>query len=336
MRSLHYLLSASFLFTLATHAKELNRTDAQGDDLAGPVKSISSNVVRSSVRWQQPGGPTLLIPIWCRDCDYDRDGSRTKSGQVVEGKFVGQVIRAVRDGNGQVTDRLAFNASTGQIDRHEVIGPFGKTVEIDYIDGKVHWRQTYSYDQYGNMSEWLSFDGTGKQEGRVLTNSEQDGTLREKSVWGEDGQLSYRQTFDPETKVDHFDTFDQFGRVKLTWTVVAGELTSFWVSPGSSSQYGDGFVETKDNGDRENYDCHDDGKCDVSRVHYEYLDPKGRNPQSAEWRDSEGNLQFAVYYDYEFDPFRNWTHRRVWVWSSALGKRALYETDSRKITYWQK
>jgi hypothetical protein len=334
MRSRHYVLCVPFLLTLTTHGQELNRTDAQRDDLAGPVKSVSSKVVLSSVRWQQPGGPTLLIPIWCMDCTYDRDGSRTRSGQVVDGKFVGQIIRLVRDQNEQLTDRLVVDASTGQLQRHDVMGPFGRTENTDYIGGNLHWRQTYSYDQSGNMTEWLTFDSTGKQISRILLNREPDGALKEKSAWGEDGQLNYQQTLDPETKVERFTSFDQFARAQLTWTVVAGKLVSFWEAPDSPSQWGDNFTETEGNGDPENFACHSDGNCDVSRVHYEYLDPKGRNPVSAEWRDSDGNLRFAVYYDYEIDSFRNWTYRRVWVWSRDLGKRSLYETDSRQITYW--
>jgi hypothetical protein len=336
MRSPHYLLYLPFILTLMTHAQAPTQTDAQSDDLTGPVKSVSTTSARSSVNWQQPGGPTLLIPIRCMDCEYDGDGSRTKSGAIVDGKFFGQIIQLVRDGNGQVTEQLVVNASTGQLDRHEVMGRFGKTEETDYIDGKVQCRGTFSYDQYGNMVEWLSFDSTGKQEGRVFTKREPDGTLKERSVWGKDGQLSYQQTLDSETKVEHFTTFDQFGGVKLTWTVVDGKLASFWEEPGPPSQFGDNFTETEGKDDAAKYACHNDGRCDVSHVHYEYLDPNGRNPLSAEWRDSDGNLQFAVYYDYEMDSLRNWTYRRVRVWSPDLGKRSLYETDARVITCWQK
>jgi len=65
-----------FLLTLMVAAQEKSQTDAQLDDLAGPIKSVSSTVVRTSVQWQQPGGPGLLIPISCEDCDYDSDGFR--------------------------------------------------------------------------------------------------------------------------------------------------------------------------------------------------------------------------------------------------------------------
>ena len=49
-------LYLSFLVTLMATAQEKSQTDAQRDDLAGPIKSVSSTVVRTSVQRQQPGG----------------------------------------------------------------------------------------------------------------------------------------------------------------------------------------------------------------------------------------------------------------------------------------
>ena len=337
MRSQQYIcLLSLFLIASITFAQEHRDTDAENDGLAGPVKSVSSQVVRSSVWWPRPDGLTLLMPISCRDCEYDPDGVKTKSGQIVDGTFTGEIIRLVRDTNGQVTDHFVVNAETGTLDRHEVIGPLGITERTIYIDGKLCWRETFSYDEYGHLVDFLTFDRTGKQEGRVFTKREADGTLKERSVWGKDGELSYRQTFKPEMQVKQFTSFDGHGGVKLAWTVTGGKLTSFWEASDSPSQFGDNFTETDGNGDRENYNCSNDGNCIVSRVHYEYLDSKRRNPLSAEWLDSQGNLRGAVYYEYGIDSFRNWTTRKVWVQSPELPVRTLYETDSRTITYWQK
>ena len=115
--------------------------------------------------------------------------------------------------------------------------------------------------------------------------------------------------------------------------VVGGKLASFW-KISDSQQFGDGFVETGENGDQENYACHKDGTCEISRVHYEYLNADKRNPVSAEWRDSERNLMFGAYCDYEVDSYGNWTRRTVSVWSPALNGRKMYETDVREIKYW--
>ena len=40
-----------------------------------------------------------------------------------------------------------------------------------------------------------------------MIRREPDGTLQEESVWGKTGELKYQQTFDSQTKVEHFTTF---------------------------------------------------------------------------------------------------------------------------------
>jgi hypothetical protein len=334
----HILVLLLFLTALIScaFAQEQKRTDAQVDDLAGPVKSVSVTSTHTGIRWEQPGGPTLVVPVWCGECEYDADGNKTKSGQIFDGRFLGETIRLVRDANGRVTDRYAENASTGEKFRHEVVGPFGNTEQTYYRNGEPYSRQTFSYDQYGNVTEFITFDSSGKQEARVHAETDKDGTLREKWAMGKDGQINWLQTFDAKTKVERWTSFNEFGDVNVTWAVGDGKLISFWKSPGSPPHYGDNFTEDAENDTWDNYDCHDERKCELFHIHREYLDPKRRNPQSAEWRDSDGNLRYAAYYEYEIDAFRNWTHRKVWVWTPALGERTLLETDSRTISYWQK
>ncbi len=312
-----------------------SKTDAQMDGLAGPVRSVSCAITTSGVKWQQPAGPTLVAPIWCKDCEYDPDGTKTKSGQLVEGNFFGEVIRLVRDASGHVTDRFSYSASTGDLQRHEVMGPFGHTEQTIYIGGKIYWRQTFSYDRYGRLMDWRTVDAAGKSEGRTLTVTDKEGTVTRESVYGKNGELSYEQTLDPETHTERFSTFDEFGKVKVTWTVVRGELISFWEPHDAASQFGDNFTEPKGDGNVDNYSCHSDLTCEVSHVHYEYLDGDKHTPRSAEWWDSVGNLKLAAYFDYEVDLFHNWTYRRVWLWNPDLGERILSETDFRAIKYWK-
>jgi len=124
--------------------------------------------------------------------------------------------------------------------------------------------------------------------------------------------------------------------VKLAWAVDHGKLSSFWESHDSPPRQGwDNFNEKQDENNYDNYSCHSDLKCVVSHVHYEYLDGDHRLPVMVEWRDTDGQLQVATYFDYDLDSYRNWTRRRVWVWSPDLGSRDLSETDSRVITYWR-
>src|SRR6516225_4122722 len=94
-----FCIPAALALTIC--AQESSRTEAQKDDLVGPVRSVSTTVVHSNVKWQEPDGPTLLIPIWCMDCEYDKGGYKIKSGQVVDGAFVGETSRIKQDEGGR-------------------------------------------------------------------------------------------------------------------------------------------------------------------------------------------------------------------------------------------
>src|ERR1700683_2724045 len=83
-------------------AQQKNLTDAEIDGLVGPVKWVSTLARRTDVNFQQPGGPTLVIPLWCVQCEFDNQGNETKSGQTVDGTFQGQITRFVRDPEGHV------------------------------------------------------------------------------------------------------------------------------------------------------------------------------------------------------------------------------------------
>src|SRR5579862_6527159 len=120
MRSSQFVVSVSLaLFAPLGIAQNRAQTEAQQDGLTGAVKSVSTVVNNGNVKWQQPNGPTLVIPAWCRECDYNSDGYRTKSGQVINGRFVGEKITLNRDGDGHVTDLLATNTITGDPSWHE-------------------------------------------------------------------------------------------------------------------------------------------------------------------------------------------------------------------------
>lgn len=339
MRCLPQCLTLSFLFaTSATFAfaESQNLSDAQRMDLAGPVKSVSVTATKTDVAWQQPSGPTLVLPVWCWECEFDPDGNQTKSGQIFNGGFHGEIIGLVRDANGHVTNRFFTDPSTGETTRDEVVGPFGPTEQTSYQHDQLLSQTVVRYDQFGHILESQTLDAAGNQISRAEVHVDKEGNNKEEWDWGKEGELTLRfqKTFDPQTQFEHFNSFNSFGSLVLTWTVIHGRLASFCELPDSPSQFGDGFTEDINENTVETYDCHGNNKCDISRVHFEYLDPKRRNPSSIEWRDAAGNLQYAAYYEFEIDAFRNWTHRQIWVWSPALGERKLCETDSRSITYW--
>lgn len=109
MRPLHLSLFLLLVLCALRFTQAQNKTDAQLDGLSGPVKSVSSTVIQTpNLKWQQAGGPTLVAPNWCRNCEYDPDGSKTQSGQMVDGKFFGETLRLVRNRDGQVTERYSY------------------------------------------------------------------------------------------------------------------------------------------------------------------------------------------------------------------------------------
>ena len=197
-------------------------------------------------------------------------------------------------------------------------------------------RQTFTYDEYGQVRDMVSFDGAGKLEAHILTLRDKAGEIVERSVSRKDGELDWQQTYDPETQVERFTSFDQLGKVNLAWTVFRGNLISFWEPSDSRMQRGDNFNEHVGDDDVDNYACQNDGRCQVSHIHYEYLDAEKHILRSAEWRGSDGQLGFATYYKYQIDSSGNWTYREVWVWTPELGEQTLSETDLRAIKYWQK
>ena len=102
------------------------------------------------------------------------------------------------------------------------------------------------------------------------------------------------------------------------------------------SQAGDNFNEYVGDDDVDNYACQDTGICEVSRVHYEYLDAEKRNAKSAEWRNSVGDLRFGrVTNTKSIRPATGPTAKFGYGRPNSA-ERALYETDFRKLTYWQK
>jgi len=334
MRILPISLLAVLLGSSA-FAQQTN-TDVTLDGLSGPVKSVASAVTQSGLKWQQPSGPTMVTPIWCRDCEYDPDGWKTKSGTAVEGKFYGENIELRRDSSGNVVERFFRDASTGELHHREKIGPFGKTEQWVYMNGKLYSVSKFTYDERGHVTEWLSLDPSGKQVDRSIARTLEDGTVTERAVYGKNDQLTWQQTFDPETRMEHFTTFDDQGKMKLQWIASDGKLISFWETAHGASQFGDNFTEPAEEGTVVSYHCHADLTCEQSKVHYEFLNGNKHNPLSAEWRDSDGNLQLAAYFDYVVDSFGNWTQRKVWVWDPSMAQRGLYETDLRTITYWTK
>jgi hypothetical protein len=333
MRSSRFVVLLS-LVTIAPlgWAQKQMQSQAEQDGLAGRVNSVATIVEASDVHWLQPSGPTLLFPVVCRDCTYSQDGYRTKSGTIVDGKFMGENIALSRDPDGRVTGVVATDAANDEVSRSAVMGPFGKTEETFYRNGSVTARNTLRYDSFGRLLEMISFDATGAEVDRTLTTwGKDDWTGR--TAWGKAQQVRLRATFDPAENEDHFSTFDESGNPAVNWTYAHGQVPAFWSASDEPDQYGAAFSDFDDKANPIAFHCRNH-VCNAAKIHYEYADAAKRNPASAEWRDGNGNLLYGAYYTYQFDAHGNWTHREVSVWNAELGARTPYETDDRMITYW--
>jgi len=325
------LLSLVTIAPLGWAQKQV-KTQAEQDGFAGPVKSVATIVEQSNVPWQQPNGPVLVMPVWCHDCTYSPEGYRTKSGTLAGGEFVGEDITLHRNANGRVTELIATDIAHGQLTRHTVIGPFGKTEESFYQDGKLQVQNTFRYDLDGHLTEEISTDATGEQVGRTLTTWTKD-DWTDRTGWGKNQQVQMRETFDPAKDEQHFTSFDASGNVALNWTYAHGQVHQFWAAADDTQQYGAAFADFDDKANPIAFHCHN-RVCEAAKIHYEYADAARRNPASAEWRDASGNLLYGVYYTYRFDANGNWSHRELSVWNANLGARTPYETDDRLISYW--
>jgi hypothetical protein len=288
-----YQLSTFLIVSIAwaAFAQQRAQSNAETDGFKGPIKSVNTSVISNGVNWSQPDGPSMVLALWCRDCEYAADGTRTRSGV-----SHGETVRLVLDSEGNVIERFATDLSTGAPTHHDIMGPFGKAKETFYTNGKVSLEQTYSYDEYGHMKEMRTRDPTEEQDAVIAIRTDKNGQILERSSYGKNGRLSVQQTFDPETKIERLTSFDETAAVKLAWTVDHGKLNSFWEAHDAPAREGwDNFTEKQDENNYDNYSCHSDLKCVVSHVHYEYLEEDNRLPVSVEWRDAEGQVTGPIF-----------------------------------------
>jgi hypothetical protein len=310
------------------------RTDAQIDGLGGPVKSVVSATFQRDVPWHQPNGTALIWPISCQECDYDPDGARVRSGQRNDDGFHGDTIAQIRDAQGRVSERRVLDSATGTLRVHEVLGPFGLMEQTYYNHGKVSSSLTLHYDSFGHLSETFSFDSRGQQVGHGRSVYTDKGVRTEDSLWDQNGLLKRQEFFDPGTHVQTFTTFDDAGIPKLAWTHRDGKMISFWERSDEANQYGDCVDDNEqENGTRETR-CFANGGRVRAVICDQFMEPRSLDIKSAEWRDGDGKLLYAAYYDYQLDSRGNWNHRSISVISPELPERTLYEEDTRILSYW--
>jgi len=316
----------------ASHPK---LTDAELDGLRGAVKSVTTNVERFEGR--DPDAPNHLVityPVWCEVCEYDEEGNSIKRGQVVEGRFVGGTTRYLRNEDGTIREKR-LRDENGQPFQNVMLGPFGKTEEEDYQNGRLQWRQTFRYDKNGNLIEWLTFDPRGNQTASTTASYDEQGNVTEQFDRGPNNsfRLHFTQNYNLETDVWTFISYNENGTVRVTRTTNDNRITSYWEQPGARHEYGSGVYFNTAPKERECEDHSPDGK--VWHQSEKFIDERRHDPLRVELRDETRVVQMAADYEYEFDSQGNWTKRLVWIWRSASGERKLHEVDMRTLTYWK-
>jgi hypothetical protein len=311
---------------LASHKR---LTDAEMDGFKGAVKSISTKVEIASPMPRQPDGPAIIYPVSCEICEYDQDGNVVTRGQNWETGFVGETTRYIRDDDGTVRQQVMENEK-GELDRRIMMGPFGKTEEEFYQHGSLHGRNTYRYDQDGNLIDWLTSNAEGVQTASTTAAFDENGTVTEQFDRGPNNTflLHFTQTFDPETDVQIFTNFNEDGTARLTFTARENKITNYWQLPSDKREFGS-WVCFRTGCESRNPDD------TVFRTVATYADERRRNPTRIELRDAAEQVQMADDYEYEFDQRRNWTKRSVWVWTRESGELKLHEIDSRALAYWK-
>lgn len=319
--------------------RNLPKTEAQQDGFSGPIRAVRmlSDWNRTASRIAS-GSLTLVPPIMCRTCAYDREGNRTQFGQFVPNggneKFVGSEAAIVRDPSGRMVERTVTDAATGKLLSHDWFGPFGPTKSLLYIDGKPSGSSTRTYDSAGHMTELVSRDADGRIVDRMTTMFNDQGQWIDRAVTGKEGELRWAETYDSGSDTQHYRQFDSSNAVTTEFVVAHNQMLSYWSTTDVPGRNAGMSTEYFPGQDVYQFRCHKDGQCETFRIHYEYLDGDYHLPTAVERHDASGALTDAVYVEYSADEHHNWTTRKVWLVSPQLPQRTLYEVDARSITYW--
>jgi YD repeat-containing protein len=334
MRSLRFLLPLlTAAGVLMAPAQEAHKTEAQQDGLSGPVRSVSMHAEQSQL--QLVGSETWAIQnVPSGVIEYDRDGNRIKDGQPLglNGEFQGQTMQFVRDGNGRVIERTVSVMPSAEMIEHDAYGPFGLVRSVNSSNGKPTVLHTIGYDAHGNVLQDESLDGDEKPIFRTLYRRREDGKWTERTLWIKGVRHSY-ENYDPDSDFQRYEEYDQSGAVVVAFTHHNGRIESYWAG-WEDPNWSTSIVSKLDNGDTRTSSCHRGGTCNDSILHAVYLDKARHNPAMTEIRSGDGNVLCRASYEYQMDDHENWTSRKIWLQKGAQGERALYETDSRTITYW--
>jgi hypothetical protein len=321
------------LVATAGWASDEKKTDAQHNGLVGPVRSVSTQEGEAEFVLNQTGWPVLLEVGGCRECEYDRQGTLTRYGQMVEGEFRGDRYQITRDERGDMVEQVRLGAD-GKIGGRTLYGPYGIIEQNEYAGGVRVFHAEWKYDSNGHLEELLQYDRDDKIQTHTLRQTDTSGNIKEEWCYGSKDEPSYHilDTYEPKTDVWTWTSFAEDGSVKVAIETQDGKVHFYRQKVNEPNVFGRHFFLDPIGNTQHSFRGNADGMYDdVTTI---YPDEKLHNPERLEWRDGTGTLRLKVEYEYELDELRNWTTRRTWVWTPELGDMTLYKVDTRRLTYW--
>jgi hypothetical protein len=311
-------------------------TDAENMGFAGPVKSVSTTSQKFMREPAQPDGPTIVYPLPCGECGFDREGNLVRSGWTVNGSFSGTVEHRILDAQGRVHEEVRENEKGEATSRNVYIyGPAGKVQGETFINGKLFNSTASTYDDRGGLIESDTYGPDGSLESHHESTFDERGNEIE-SVDEGPGDIYFDvvKTYSPKNgNLRTFTSLNHDGTTRLLLSMNDDTVLSFWQQPGDKPTYGSGVCFADDNGtERDCRDYNSDGT--YVKTHYVFTDKSKRNPLKATRYGADGQPIMEAEYEYELDAFGNWTMRAVWVWTQESGERKLLEKDVRTLTYY--
>ena len=321
------------LVATAGWASDEKKTEAQNNGLVGPVRTVSTQEGEPKSALNQTGWPVLLGIGGCKECEYDRQGTLTRSGQMVEGEFRGDRYQNARDERGNIVEQVRL-AADGEVGGRTLYGPYGINEQSEYVVGIRVFHAEWRYDSNGNLGELVQYDRDDKIQTRTLRQTDASGNIKEEWCYGSMDELSYHtlDTYDPKTDVWTWTSYGEDGSVKVAIETQNGKVHFYRQNVNDPNVFGRHFLLDPIGNTQHSFRGNADGTYDdVTTI---YPDEKLHNPERLEWRDGTGTLRLKVEYEYELDGLTNWTTRRTWVWTPDLGEKTLYKVDMRRLTYW--
>ena len=321
------------LLATAVWASDEKKTNAQSNGLVGPVRSVTTQEGKPEFSLDQRDWPVLVGIADCGECEYDREGTLTGYGQLVEGEFRGDRYQIGRDERGNIVEQVRVGTD-GEIAGRTLYGPFGIIESSEYAVGVRGFHTEWSYDRNGHLRELVQYDRDDKIQTRTFRQTDASGNIKEEWCYGSKDELSYHtlETYDPKTDVWSWTSYSEDGSAKVAIETQNGKVHFYRQNVNESNVFGEHFFLDPIGNTQHSFRGHPDGTYDdVTTI---YPDERLHNPERLEWRDGTGTLRLKVEYEYELDGLGNWTKRRTWVWTPDLGEKKLYKVDLRRLTYW--